>query len=100
MTDKHVTFSSHHDEDAITNTSDNPSFDRILQMRLSRRQLLRGTAGAAAMAVFGSVGLGSAWAAGQRHGGQDVRPCRLKLNFDAVPKSLADVVTRAVGLPP
>ena len=86
MTDKRATFSSDHDEDAITNTSDNPSFDRILQIRISRRQLLRGTAGAAAMVVFGSVGLGSAWATGQRHGGQDVGPRRLKLNFDAVPK--------------
>jgi secreted PhoX family phosphatase len=98
MTEKHVTISSHHhDEDAITNTSDNPSFDSILQMRLSRRQLLHGTAGAAAMAVFGSVGLSSAWAVGQQHGGQDVRPRPLKLNFAAVPKSLADVVTVPPG---
>ncbi len=97
MTDKQVTFFSHNDEDAITNTSHNPSFDSILQMRLSRRQLLRGTAGAAAMAVFGSVGLGSAWAACQRHGDQSVRPHSLKLGFDAVPKSLADVVTVPPG---
>ncbi len=94
MTEKHVMISSHHhDEDAITNTSDNPSFESILQMRLSRRQLLRGTAGAAAMALFGGVGLSSAWAAGQERGSRGVGPHPLKLNFAAVPKSLADVVT-------
>ncbi|MGH9847697.1 MAG: PhoX family protein, partial [Blastocatellia bacterium] len=97
MTDKHVTISSHHDEDAISNTSFNPSFDSILLKRLSRRQLLRGTAGAAAMAVFGSVGLSSAWAAGQQHGGQGVRPRPLKLNFASIPKSLADAVTVPPG---
>ena len=46
MTDTHLTISSDHDGDASTNTSDNPSFEKILHMRLSRRQLLRGTAGA------------------------------------------------------
>ncbi len=95
MTDQHVTIPSHPDEDAITNTSDNPSFDRILHMRFSRRQLLRGSAGAAAMAVFGGVGL--SWATGQRHGGQGLGPHPLKLGFHAVPKSLADVVTVPPG---
>ncbi|MGH8659644.1 MAG: twin-arginine translocation signal domain-containing protein, partial [Gammaproteobacteria bacterium] len=97
MAEKHLTISSDHDEGGITNTSDNPSFDSILQIRLSRRQLLRGTAGAAAMAVFGGIGLSSAWAAGQQHRGQGVRPRPLKLNFAAVPKSLADVVAVPPG---
>ncbi|MGH6933337.1 MAG: PhoX family protein, partial [Dongiaceae bacterium] len=92
-----MTISSHHDEDEISNTSYNPSFDNILQKRLSRRQLLRGTAGAAAMAVFGGVGISCAWVGGQQRGGQVVRPRPLKLNFASVPKSLADVVTVPPG---
>jgi len=97
MTDKQSTFSSEHDEDAITNTSDNPSFESVLEKRFSRRQLLRGTAGAAAMLFLGRVGLGPAWAAGRHHGGHGHGARAVKLGFTAVPKSLADVVTVPFG---
>ena len=97
MTDKQSTLSSEHDEDAITNTSDNPSFESVLEKRFSRRQLLRGTAGAAAMLFLGRVGLGSAWAAGRHHGGHGHGARAVKLGFAAVPKSLADVVTVPFG---
>jgi secreted PhoX family phosphatase len=39
------------------NRSCNPSFDSVLQARLSRRTLLRGGFGTAATAVLGSFGL-------------------------------------------
>jgi uncharacterized protein len=96
MPDKRVTFSSH-DEDEITNTSDNPSFESVLEKRFSRRQLLRGTAGAAAMLFLGRAGLGPAWAAGRNHGGHGHGARAVKLGFAAVPKSLADVITVPFG---
>ncbi|MBI3897373.1 MAG: PhoX family phosphatase [Gammaproteobacteria bacterium] len=85
---------SDHNDDISTNTSNNPSFDSVLQQRLSRRGLLRGTAGAAALAIFGSVGAACA-SAGTQHG--EARGHRLQLGFDAVPKSKADVVTLPSG---
>ena len=97
MTDKQSTFSSEHDEDAIANTSDNPSFESVLEKRFSRRQLLRGTAGAAAMLFLGRVGLGPAWATGRHHEGHGHGARAVKLGFAAVSKSLADVVTVPFG---
>ncbi|MGH8585806.1 MAG: PhoX family protein [Gammaproteobacteria bacterium] len=97
MAEKQSTFSSEHDEDAITNTSDNLTFESILEKRFSRRQLLRGTAGAAAMAVLGGVGLGPAWATGRYHRGHGHGARAVKLGFAAVPKSLADIVTVPSG---
>lgn len=91
MTDKHVATSSDQNEDAITNTSDNPSFESILQMRLSRRQLLRGSAAAVAV-ISGFGATSSAWGTGQKHADHGA-PHSLKLGFAAVPKSLADAVT-------
>lgn len=91
MTDKHLATSSDQNEDAITNTSDNPSFESILQMRLSRRQLLRGSAAAVAV-ISGFGATSSAWGTGQKHTGHGT-PHSLKLGFTAVPKSLADAVT-------
>ncbi len=97
MAEKQSTFSPEHDEDAITNTSDNLAFESILEKRFSRRQLLRGTAGAAAMAVLGGVGLGPAWATGRHQRGHGHGARAVKLGFAAVPKSLADVVTVPFG---
>ncbi len=73
------------------NASNNPEFSALIDARLSRRSLLKGSLAAAAASYLGSTGLllsatGDAQAA--RH--------RLKLAFSAVPKSLTD----AVQLPP
>ncbi len=76
-------------EDIGTNDSSNASFDGILAARLSRRSLLKGSFGLASSAFFG-VGL-AACASGDDAAGS------LKLNFDAVPKSRADVVTVPAG---
>ncbi|HKQ30233.1 MAG TPA: alkaline phosphatase PhoX, partial [Burkholderiales bacterium] len=86
--------SDHHD-DTDTNSSGNPSFGDVLQMRLSRRDLLRGTAGAAGLAVLGSFGIGAAQATqGHRDHGHHRR---LKLGFAPVAKNLNDVVTLPTG---
>lgn len=82
-----------------SNTSDNPHFAAVLDARLSRRGLLRGSVGTAATALFGSVALAGCG------GGDDDTPAPTtpdagalsKLGFTAVPKSLEDKVTLAAG---
>jgi secreted PhoX family phosphatase len=81
------------DDDAATNPSNNPAFGSILEARLSRRDLLRGTASACALAVFSGVGVSVAGAEG-RHGD---RRRGLKLDFAAVPKNRDDLVTLPAG---
>ena len=75
------------------NRSGNPSFQSVLEARLSRRTLLRGGFGTAATAVLGSFSLAAC-------GGGDDDPASTaveKLSFGAVPKSTADVLTVAGG---
>ncbi|MDO8447258.1 MAG: PhoX family phosphatase [Rhodoferax sp.] len=74
--------------DENSNTSANPSFDSVLQARLSRRTVLRGSVGTMGTVVFGGLGSLSATACG----GGDVL-----LGFDAVAKSQADVVSVPAG---
>ncbi|MBI1892007.1 MAG: PhoX family phosphatase [Burkholderiales bacterium] len=75
-------------DDAITNVSDNPSFESILNARLSRRSILKGSFGFAATTFLGG---GLAACAGTSY-----EPS-LKLNFNAVAKSLADAVVVPSG---
>ncbi len=95
-------------EDTGTNVSDNPSFDTVLQSRLSRRSMLKGSFSVAATTFFG----GTLVACG---GGSDavalpgtttttnttttttLAPKSLKLNFNAVAKSLADALVIPTG---
>ena len=84
---------SFHEQSGDTeNTSSNPEFSQILSARLSRRNLLKGSFGAAAALYLGGSSLlltpsGDAKAAMRQ----------LKLNFSAVPKSTADKVVLATG---
>jgi len=84
----------HHlvDEDD-NNRSGNPSFQSVLEARLSRRTLLRGGFGTAATAVLGSFSLAAC-------GGGDDDPASTvveRLSFASVAKSTADVLTVAPG---
>jgi secreted PhoX family phosphatase len=73
------------DSETDNNTSTNPSFDSVLNARLSRRSVLKGSFGVAATSFFGA-------------GAAIAKPARaLRLNFNAVPKSLADVLTVPAG---
>ena len=70
----------------------NPDFSRILDARLSRRSLLKGSLATAAVSYVGAGSLllspvGDAQAAMRQ----------LKLNFNAVPKGLDDVVRLPSG---
>ena len=79
-----------------SNTSANPQFDTVLQTRLSRRNLLRAGAGAAATAVLGAGALSGCATAGAV-GDSMALPGEKLLGFGAVPKSLADVVSVPAG---
>jgi secreted PhoX family phosphatase len=81
-------------EEENSNTSANPSFDSILSARLSRRNILRGSVGTAASALFGSAVLAACG------GGDDpapAAPTETLLGFDAVDKSLLDSVVVPTG---
>ena len=87
---------THHDDDADLNHSGNPSFNAVLDARLSRRSLLRGGVGTAASAVLGTWALSAC-------GGSDDDPAPAasttinSLSFAAVPKSVADSVLVPTG---
>ncbi|MFN3887956.1 MAG: PhoX family protein [Aquabacterium sp.] len=83
-----------------SNTSNNPTFDAVLQARLSRRSILRGSFGTAMTAALGGLSLTACGG-----GSDDDKPVtggtgssneRL-LAFGAVAKTLADTVTVPEG---
>ena len=96
---------SHAHDDADTNTSSNPSFNSVVTKRLSRREMLGGTASAAALAAVAATAAPAANAQGADYGGGNgygggyggQRYRALKLNFDPVAKNLEDAVTLPRG---
>lgn len=81
-----------------SNTTSNPTFDSVLSARLSRRNMLRGGASAAASAMLGGVALtGCATGAGDAMTHSMALPGEKLLGFPAVAKSLADVVSVPPG---
>ena len=83
-----------HDHVEDHNSSGNPTFDSVLTTRLSRRDMLGGATGAAALAVIGG-GMATAATAQDNPSGLPQR--KLKLNFNPVAKSLEDAVTLPRG---
>jgi len=84
-------------EDIGTNNSSNPSFDSVLQARLSRRSLLKGSFGFATTAFFG-VGLSACGGSGDATAAAPATDNKtLKLNFNAVAKSVADALSVPAG---
>ena len=79
--------------DENSNTSSNPSFDSVLQARLSRRGLLRGGVGSVMLA---GVGL-SACGGGDDAVAATTAPSSTLLGFTAVSKSLSDAVLVPAG---
>jgi secreted PhoX family phosphatase len=88
MTNEPLPLRVPHDDDADTNPSSNPTLRSVVETFISRRQLLRGTAGAAAMAVFGGLPGSSAAAPPNGHGSR-----ALQLDFLPVAKNRNDAVT-------
>ncbi|HEY0848185.1 MAG TPA: PhoX family phosphatase [Noviherbaspirillum sp.] len=91
-------------EDIGTNPSGNPSFESVLNARLSRRSLLKGSFGLASSAFFGA-GLAAcggssdtvAAAPSTTTPSTGTNTPSLQLNFNAVAKSLADALTVPAG---
>lgn len=83
-----------HDRIEEHNPSENPTFDSVLSARLSRRDMLGGAAGTAALAVIGSGLAGTAIAHDASNGASRRR---LKLNFDPVAKTLEDAIVLPRG---
>ncbi|SDM48142.1 hypothetical protein SAMN05428957_106186 [Oryzisolibacter propanilivorax] len=83
-------------DDIGYNPTRNPAFATLVQARLSRRNLLRGSAASAGGALLGSVSL---VACGGGGGDDDAPPPsrRLQLGFSPVAKGLADVVVVPAG---
>ncbi|RJF97246.1 PhoX family protein [Noviherbaspirillum saxi] len=87
-------------EDIGTNNSNNPSFDSLLGARLSRRSILKGSFGLASTAFFGTglVACGGSDAVATTPPTTAPEVVKsLKLNFNAVAKSLADAVSLPAG---
>jgi secreted PhoX family phosphatase len=79
-------------EDIGTNDSSNPTFESVLNARLSRRALIKGSFGLAASTFIGTSLAGCADA------GSTIDPPKtLKLNFNAVAKSVADALSVPAG---
>jgi secreted PhoX family phosphatase len=87
-------------DDEDSNRSANPSFDSVLQARLSRRNILRGGFGTAMTAAFGASALTACG------GGDDnpltpqppqPKPTETLLSFAAVDKNLNDTITVPSG---
>jgi secreted PhoX family phosphatase len=96
-------------DDIDTNVSSNEHFSTVLNARLSRRSLLRGSAASAASALLGSIGLSacggsseapvatSPVAATPAAPSVPAAPAEKLLGFTAVSKSLADAVVVPAG---
>ncbi len=78
------------------NTSHNPSFQSVLDARLSRRSLLRGGFGSAATMVLGSWGLAACGSDDDAAGAASDAPLQ-RVAFGAVGKSTADVLSVPAG---
>lgn len=85
-----------HDHAEDHNLSNNPTFDSVLTTRLSRRDMLGGSA--VALTVLGTGVAGTAFAQDDARSGGPGYPQRsLKLNFNPVAKNLEDAVTLPQG---
>jgi secreted PhoX family phosphatase len=80
-------------DDIGTNVSNNPTLEQVLNARLNRRSILKGSFGIAATTFFGT---GLSACGGSLVEGPVERKT-LKLNFNAVAKSLADALTVPAG---
>ena len=88
-------------DDEDSNTSNNPSFQSVLDARLSRRNILRGSLGTALTAALGGASL-TACGGGDDSSpapapGPAPAPAETLLGFAAVAKSLADTTVVPTG---
>jgi secreted PhoX family phosphatase len=80
-----------------SNTSDNPTFDSVLKVRLSRRGLLMGSVASVSTAVLGGTALTACGGGGSDAVAATPAATATSLGFGAVPKNLADKVIVPAG---
>lgn len=86
-----------HNEDAVYNTSNNDSFDQVLERaRVSRRGFLKGGSSLAAASMLG-MGLALGTDSLKKGGQQVARAATLGLSFAPVSKSVADTLVVPPG---
>ncbi len=78
------------DDGVISNESENPTFEEILNARLSRRQMVSGSTATAALATLGGVGALLTAVPAEAHGGRRPRPPLL--GFTGIPTSAEDAL--------
>jgi secreted PhoX family phosphatase len=86
-----------HDDDVSLNRSGNPEFAEILETRYSRRAVVGGGMGAAAVAMFGGMGLVGCSSDNDGNGGGDGSQIATELGFDSIPRSFDDVIKLPPG---
>jgi secreted PhoX family phosphatase len=86
-----------HSPEENSNTSGNPTFESVLNARLSRRGVLRGSVGTAATAVFGSFATAACGGGSDDPAPVTASTALTSLDFAAVAKSLADTITVPAG---
>jgi secreted PhoX family phosphatase len=80
-----------------SNTSANPNFASVVEARLSRRRLLLGSLGAAALSGFSGLGLAGCGGSDDPAPVQSPAPAETLLGFTPVAKSVADAFTVPTG---
>jgi secreted PhoX family phosphatase len=89
---------THHGDDADLNDSGNPSFNAVLDARLSRRSIVRGGVGTAASMLLGGWSLAACGGSNDPVATEPSAPQPVTaLSFTPVAKSLADAVSVPVG---
>ena len=78
------------------NKSNNPTFDEVLDVRMSRRKILKGGLGLSAMATFGAFGLAGCNSSSSTNGGGAAAPSA-SLNFNSIAGSKIDAVSVPEG---
>jgi uncharacterized protein len=84
------------DDGVINNDSSNETFEEVLATRMSRRQVVGGSAATAAVASLGGVGSLLSAVPAEAHGGKP-RPPRQLLGFEGIPTSTADEIVVPEG---
>jgi uncharacterized protein len=79
------------------NTSPNPAFDEVLQARLSRRHMLRGSIGMAGMGLMGVAGLSACASKAPMAPANPIANAVNQLGFKPVAKGMADAVVVPEG---
>lgn len=80
-----------------SNTSTNPTFDSVLNARLSRRNILRGSLGTALTTAFGGLAMAGCGGSDDSPAPAPSAPAETLLGFTAVAKTLADTSTVPAG---